>query len=60
MNWSNYSVFVGNIIGAPFAMERLLAFFLESTFIGLWLSGRNRLPPLVYTISICEAGRPEC
>ena len=53
MNWSNYSVFVGNIFGAPLAMEGLLAFFLESTFIGLWLFGRNRLPPLVHTISIC-------
>jgi len=39
MNWSNYSVFVGNIFGAPLAMEGLLAFFAESTFIGLWLSG---------------------
>jgi cytochrome d ubiquinol oxidase subunit I len=53
MNWSNYSVFVGNIFGAPLAMEGLLAFFAESTFIGLWLFGRNRLPPLVHTISIC-------
>jgi cytochrome d ubiquinol oxidase subunit I len=53
MNWSNYSVFVGNICGAPLAMEGLLAFFAESTFIGLWLFGRNRLPPLVHTLSIC-------
>jgi cytochrome d ubiquinol oxidase subunit I len=53
MNWSNYSVFVGNIFGAPLAMEGLVAFFLESTFIGLWLFGRNRLPPLVHTLSIC-------
>ena len=53
MNWSNYSVFVGNIFGAPLAMEGLLAFFLESTFIGLWIFGRNRLPPLVHTLSIC-------
>src|SRR5690349_12710595 len=53
MNWSNYSVFVGNIFGAPLAMEGLLAFFAESTFIGLWLSGRNRLPALVHTLSIC-------
>ncbi len=34
MNWSTYSVFVGNIFGAPLAIEGLLAFFLESTFIG--------------------------
>ncbi len=53
MNWSSYSVFVGNIFGAPLAMEGLLAFFAESTFIGLWLFGRNRLPPLVHTLSIC-------
>jgi len=53
MNWSNYSVFVGNIFGAPLAMEGLLAFFAESTFIGIWLFGRNRLPPLARTLSIC-------
>ncbi len=53
MNWSNYSVFVGNIFGAPLAMEGLLAFFAESTFIGLWLFGRGKLPPLVHTLCIC-------
>jgi cytochrome bd ubiquinol oxidase subunit I len=53
MSWSNYSVFVGNIFGAPLAMEGLLAFFAESTFIALWLFGRHRLPPLVHTLSIC-------
>src|SRR6202046_3327002 len=53
MNWSSYSVFVGNIFGAPLAMEGLLAFFAESTFVGLWLFGRNRLPPLVHTLSTC-------
>jgi cytochrome d ubiquinol oxidase subunit I len=53
MNWSNYSVFVGNIFGAPLAFEGLLAFFVESTFVGLWMFGRNRLPPLAHTISIC-------
>jgi cytochrome bd ubiquinol oxidase subunit I len=53
MNWSNYSVFVGNIFGAPLAFEGLLAFFAESTFAGLWLFGRGRLPPLVHTVSIC-------
>jgi cytochrome d ubiquinol oxidase subunit I len=37
MNWSNYSVFVGNIFGAPLAMEGPLAFFAESTFIALWM-----------------------
>src|ERR1700689_5830225 len=53
MNWSNYSVFVGSIFGAPLAFEGLLAFFAESTFIGLWVFGRNRLTPLAHTISIC-------
>ena len=52
MNWSNYSVFVGNIFGAPLAFEGLLAFFLESTFIGVWIFGRNLLSPLVHTLSI--------
>ena len=40
-------------------MAGLLTFFLESTFIGLWLLGRNRMPPLVHTISVCVTGRPE-
>jgi cytochrome d ubiquinol oxidase subunit I len=53
MNWSNYSVFVGNIFGAPLAMEGLVAFFAESTFVGMWIFGRNRLPPLAHTLSIC-------
>jgi cytochrome bd ubiquinol oxidase subunit I len=44
MNWSAYSRFVGNIFGAPLAIEALLAFFLESTFLGLWIFGWDRLP----------------
>jgi cytochrome bd ubiquinol oxidase subunit I len=52
VNWPNYSVFVGNIFGAPLAMEGLLAFFAESTFIALWMFGRNRLPPPAHTLSI--------
>jgi cytochrome d ubiquinol oxidase subunit I len=43
MNWSAYSRLVGNIFGAPLAMEGLLAFFLESTFLGLWLFGWDKL-----------------
>ncbi len=39
MNWSEYSRFVGDIFGAPLAVEALLAFFLESTFLGLWIFG---------------------
>ncbi|MGX5697260.1 cytochrome ubiquinol oxidase subunit I [Agromyces soli] len=44
MNWSEYSRFVGDVFGAPLALEGLLAFFLEATFIGLWIFGWNRLP----------------
>ncbi len=43
MNWSQYSRFVGDIFGAPLAIEALLAFFLESTFLGLWIFGWNKL-----------------
>jgi cytochrome d ubiquinol oxidase subunit I len=43
MNWSEYSRFVGDIFGAPLAIEGLLAFFLESTFLGLWIFGWGRL-----------------
>lgn len=48
MNWSEYSRFVGDIFGAPLAMEGLFAFFLEATFIGLWIFGWNRLPKGVH------------
>ncbi len=44
MNWSEYSRFVGDIFGAPLALEALIAFFMESTFIGLWIFGWERLP----------------
>ena len=43
MNWSLYSRYVGDIFGAPLAMEGLMAFFLESTFLGLWIFGWGRL-----------------
>lgn len=43
MNWSEYSRFVGDVFGAPLAIEALLAFFMESTFIGLWIFGWDRL-----------------
>jgi len=48
MNWSAYSRFVGDIFGAPLAMEGLLAFFLESTFLGLWIFGWDRLPRRIH------------
>lgn len=43
MNWSDYSRFVGDVFGAPLAIEALLAFFMESTFIGLWIFGWDKL-----------------
>ncbi|MGN1385424.1 MAG: cytochrome ubiquinol oxidase subunit I [Bacillus sp. (in: firmicutes)] len=51
MNWSEYSRFVGDVFGAPLAIEALLAFFLESTFIGIWLFGRNKLPKWTIALS---------
>jgi cytochrome d ubiquinol oxidase subunit I len=48
MNWSAYSLFVGEVFGVPLAIEGLLAFFLESTFLGLWVFGWERLPKLVH------------
>src|SRR5690349_11595284 len=44
MNWSEYSRYVGDVFGAPLAMEGLLAFFFEATFIGLWIFGWDKLP----------------
>jgi cytochrome bd ubiquinol oxidase subunit I len=52
MNWSTYSRFVGGVFGAPLAMEGLAAFFLESTFLGLWLFGWDRLPKRVHLACI--------
>jgi cytochrome d ubiquinol oxidase subunit I len=52
MNWSEYSRFVGDIFGAPLAFEGLIAFFFESTFIGLWIFGWSRLPRLVHLVCI--------
>ena len=43
MNWSVYSRYVGDVFGAPLAIEGLAAFFLESTFLGLWIFGWDRL-----------------
>jgi cytochrome bd ubiquinol oxidase subunit I len=52
MNWSDYSRFVGDVFGAPLAIEGLLAFFLESTFLGLWIFGWDRLPKRVHLACI--------
>src|SRR6266478_6361906 len=52
MDWGAYSRLVGNVFGAPLAMEGLAAFFLESTFLGLWLFGWDRLPKRVHLACI--------
>ncbi|CAB4872759.1 MAG: cytochrome ubiquinol oxidase subunit I [Actinobacteria bacterium] len=55
MNWSEYSRYVGDVFGAPLAMEGLLAFFLESTFLGLWIFGWDRLPKKLHLATIWAA-----
>lgn len=52
MNWSNYSRFVGDVFGAPLAIEALLAFFIESTFLGLWMFGWDRLSKKLHLLCI--------
>ncbi len=55
MAWSEYSRFVGDVFGAPLAMEGLLAFFFESTFLGLWIFGWDRLPKKLHLASLAIA-----
>jgi cytochrome d ubiquinol oxidase subunit I len=52
MNWSEYSRYVGDIFGAPLAIEALMAFFLESTFLGIWIFGEGRVPEKMHLASI--------
>ncbi|MGO8874172.1 MAG: cytochrome ubiquinol oxidase subunit I [Acidimicrobiales bacterium] len=52
MAWSQYSGFVGNIFGPPLAIEGLLAFFMESTFLGVWIFGRDRVSRRVHLACI--------
>jgi cytochrome bd ubiquinol oxidase subunit I len=52
MNWSEYSRFVGDIFGAPLAIEALTAFFMESTFLGIWIFGEGRIPEKMHLASI--------
>jgi cytochrome d ubiquinol oxidase subunit I len=52
MNWSGYARFMGDIFGAPLAIEALLAFYLESTFIGLWVFGWDRLSKKLHLATI--------
>ncbi len=52
MNWSEYSRFVGDIFGAPLAIEALLAFFMESTFLGIWIFGWDKVSKKIHLLSI--------
>ncbi len=52
MNWSEYSRYVGDIFGAPLAIEALTAFFLESTFLGIWIFGEKKVPEKVHLAAI--------
>lgn len=52
MNWSEYSRFMGDIFGAPLALEALTAFFLESVFLGVWIFGEDKLPEALHCLSI--------
>jgi cytochrome d ubiquinol oxidase subunit I len=55
MAWSEYSRFVGDVFGAPLAMEGLLAFFVESTFLGLWIFGWKKLKPAIHALCLLAA-----
>ncbi|MEI6313776.1 MAG: cytochrome ubiquinol oxidase subunit I [Syntrophus sp. (in: bacteria)] len=52
MNWAEYSKYVGDIFGVPLAIEATVAFFLESTFLGLWIFGWKKVSPRVHALSI--------
>jgi len=52
MNWSQYSRFMGDIFGAPLAIEALLAFFMESTFLGVWIFGWDKLSKKAHAATI--------
>ena len=53
--WSEYSRFVGDVFGSLLALEALLAFFLESTFLGLWIFGWGRIPKKVHLAALWAA-----
>ncbi|NUP78127.1 MAG: cytochrome ubiquinol oxidase subunit I [Nonomuraea sp.] len=50
LSWSGLSVFAGNVFGAPLAIETLVAFFAESTFLGMWIFGWGRLPKVLHML----------
>ena len=63
MNWSEYSRFMGDIFGAPLALEALTAFFLESTFLGIWMFGWDKLSEKAHCACIwlvAQIGRASC
>ena len=60
MDWSAYSRFVGDVFGAPLAMEGLAAFFLESTFLGVWVFGWKVLPRGVHLASAWAVALGTC
>lgn len=53
MNWAEYSKYVGDIFGAPLAIEATVAFFLESVFVGLWIFGWDKVSKKVHALAIC-------
>ncbi len=53
--WSEYSIFVGDVFGSLLALEALLAFFLESTFLGLWIFGWGRIPKKLHLAALWAA-----
>ena len=52
MNWSVYAKYIGNVFGPPLAIEGLAAFMLESTFLGLWIFGWDRLPRRIHLATL--------
>jgi cytochrome d ubiquinol oxidase subunit I len=53
MNWAEYSRYVGDIFGAPLAIEATTSFFLESVFIGVWIFGWNKISKKAHAAAIC-------
>ncbi|SDM02387.1 cytochrome ubiquinol oxidase subunit I [Nonomuraea jiangxiensis] len=56
LNWSGLTHFAGELFGAPLAMETLFAFFVESTFLGLWIFGWGKMPKVLHLISFYIVG----
>ncbi|NQU44046.1 cytochrome ubiquinol oxidase subunit I [bacterium] len=59
-NWSRYSEYVGDIFGSLLAIEATVAFFLESTFIGIWFFGWNRISPKLHAVCIWIIALASC